>query len=95
MTERRRNGSRASGLERWTSTTGTPLALMASRMAIDVWVYAPALSTTPAKPSSRAAPIQLTRSPSWLDCRHTASAPGGARRRPRTCWWISASVVVP
>src|SRR5262249_10142394 len=48
---------------------------MASRIAIDVCVYAPALSTTPAKPSSFAWPTHVTRSPSWLDWRHTTPAP--------------------
>ena len=42
-----RNSSRARIDEMWTSTTGVAMAATASRSATDVWVYPPALNTTP------------------------------------------------
>src|SRR5215475_807319 len=74
MWERWRKFSRAKMLLIWTSTTGTATAATASRMATEVWVYAPALMMMPAAFLAAASWIKSTISPSWFDWRNSTAS---------------------
>ena len=86
-----RNSSRARIEEICTSTTGTETAETASRSATEVWVYPPALSTTPSTVPSACWMASIS-SPSMLDWKKENSTSG---KTARSCAKYSPKVRVP
>ena len=92
-TETWRQGSRAAGLDRWSSTTTPSKAARASCSDHEVWVRAPALTTTAAA-RPRAPWTASIRVPSWLDWTCSTVSPSRAPAAPAVVTW-SARVAVP